>query len=116
MGEYGPSWPYCKISFYHAFIAPLIDIPMLYIIYLTIHKVKIHAGAIRKLVYGLFVCTRANPVAKTRGLSSLTDVQPIQISRLAPVLKAIFHHCVISYTCSLSNSDGSVFVKQSHQS
>ena len=52
-------------------------------------------------------------------------------SRLAPVLKTIFHQCVIytcsqsnsdgsvlsviSYTCSQSNSDGSVF-KQSHQS
>ena len=29
------------------------------------------------------------------------------ISRLAPVLKTIFHQCVISYTCSQSNSDGS---------
>ena len=29
------------------------------------------------------------------------------ISRLAPVLKPIFHQCVISYTCSQSNSDGS---------
>ena len=28
--------------------------------------------------------------------------------RLAPVLKPIFHQCVISYTCSQSNSDGSV--------
>ena len=27
--------------------------------------------------------------------------------RLAPVLKTIFHQCVISYTCSQSNSDGS---------
>ena len=35
--------------------------------------------------------------------------------RLAPVLKTIFHQCVISYTCSQSNSDGSV-LKQSHQS
>ena len=33
--------------------------------------------------------------------------------RLAPVLKTIFHQCVI-YTCSQSNSDGSV-LKQSHQ-
>ena len=32
--------------------------------------------------------------------------------RLAPVLKTIFHQCVISYTCSQSNSDGSV-LKQS---
>ena len=29
-------------------------------------------------------------------------------SRLAPVLKTIFHQCVISYTCSQSYSDGSV--------
>ena len=28
--------------------------------------------------------------------------------RLAPVLKTIFRQCVISYTCSHSNSDGSV--------
>ena len=28
--------------------------------------------------------------------------------RLAPVLKTIFHQCVKSYTCSQSNSDGSV--------
>ena len=28
--------------------------------------------------------------------------------RLAPVLKTIFHQCVILYTCSQSNSDGSV--------
>ena len=34
--------------------------------------------------------------------------------RLAPVLKTIFHQSVISYTCSQSNSDGSV-LKQSHQ-
>ena len=36
-------------------------------------------------------------------------------NRLAPDLKTICHQCVISYTCSLSNSDGSV-LKQSHQS
>ena len=28
--------------------------------------------------------------------------------RLAPVLKTIFHQCVISYTCSQSYSGGSV--------
>ena len=28
--------------------------------------------------------------------------------RLAPVLITMFHQCVISYTCSKSNSDGSV--------
>ena len=35
--------------------------------------------------------------------------------RLTPVLKTNFHQCVISYTYSQSNSDGSV-LKQSHQS
>ena len=35
--------------------------------------------------------------------------------RLAPVLKTIFHQCVMSCTCSQSYSDGSV-LKQSHQS
>ena len=30
------------------------------------------------------------------------------MGRLAPVLKTIFHQCVISYTCSQSNSGGSV--------
>ena len=39
----------------------------------------------------------------------------IVLTRLTPVLKLIFHQCVISYTCSQSNSDGSVF-KQSLQS
>ena len=29
--------------------------------------------------------------------------------RLPPVLKTIFHQCVIAYTCSQSNLDGSVF-------
>ena len=28
--------------------------------------------------------------------------------RLVPVLKTIFHQCVISYSCSQSNSNGSV--------
>ena len=37
------------------------------------------------------------------------------LGRLAPVLKTIFHQCVIPYTCSQSNSDGSV-LKQSRQS
>ena len=33
-------------------IAPLSDIPIIYIKYLTMHKVRKHAGAIRQLVYG----------------------------------------------------------------
>ena len=35
--------------------------------------------------------------------------------RLAPVLKTIFHQCVISYTGSQSYSDGPV-LRQNHQS
>ena len=38
----------------------------------------------------------------------------IASGRLAPILKTSFHQCVISYTCSHSNSDHSVL--QSHQS
>ena len=33
-------------------IAPLSDIRMFYIRYLTMHKVNMHAGAIRQLLYG----------------------------------------------------------------
>ena len=40
----------------------------------------------------------------------------IEKVRLAPVLKTIFHQCVISYTCSQSYSEGPVLRKQSHQS
>ena len=35
------------------------------------------------------------------------------VTRLAPVFKTIFHQCVISYTCSQSNSDGSVLTEPS---
>ena len=36
------------------------------------------------------------------------DTISMELSRLAQVLKTFFHQCVISYTCSQSNSDGSV--------
>ena len=53
-------------------------------------------------------------------LSKYVTIWPREVDersacRLAPVLKTIFHQCVISYTCSQSYSDGSV-LKQSHQS
>ena len=48
-------------------------------------------------------------------LHKLCEAFNIVLTRLAPVLKTIFHQCVISYTCSQSYSDGSV-LKQSHQS
>ena len=35
-----------------ALIAPLSDIPMFYIKYLTMHTVHMHAGAVRQLLYG----------------------------------------------------------------
>ena len=37
-----------------------------------------HAGAIRKLLNSLFICTGENPLAKAGGLSSLIDAQTIQ--------------------------------------
>ena len=48
-------------------------------------------------------------------LSMHKNIISITLSRLAQVFKTIFHQCVISYSCSQSNSDGSV-LKQSHQS
>ena len=48
-------------------IAPWSDIPMFYVKYLTMYKVHMHADAIRKLLYGLYVCTGDNPPAKARG-------------------------------------------------
>ena len=47
-------------SLFH--IAPLIDIPMFIIIYHGTHTVHIHAGAIHKLMCGLFACTSDNPL------------------------------------------------------
>ena len=45
---------------------------MVYIKYLTMYNVHLHAGAIRKLFYGIkHVYTGDNPLAKARGLSSL---------------------------------------------
>ena len=37
----------------------------------------------------------------------------LPLCRLAPVIKTIFHQCVISYTCSQSTFDGA---KPSHRS
>ena len=48
MGRLARALPTCKTIV----IAPLSDIPMFYIKYLTMHKVYIHAGAIRQLLYG----------------------------------------------------------------
>ena len=59
-------------------MAPFVDIPMLNVKYFAMHKVQIHAGAIRQLLYGFCVCTGDNPLAKARGLSSRTDTQIIQ--------------------------------------
>ena len=59
-------------------IAPLSDVPMFYIKYLTMHKVHMHAGAIMQLLYGLGVCTEDNPLDKGRELSSRTYAQTVQ--------------------------------------
>ena len=41
-----------NMTLINVFIAPLSGIPMFYIKYLTMHKVYMHAGAIRPLLYG----------------------------------------------------------------
>ena len=46
--------------------------------YLTMHRVQKHTGANETFLYGLSDCTGANPLLKTRGLSSRTDAQTIQ--------------------------------------
>ena len=46
--------------------SPLINIRLFYDKYLAIHKVQIHAGAIRKLLYDLCVCKEDNLLAKAR--------------------------------------------------
>ena len=51
---------------------------MFYITYLTMYDVNIHAGAIRKLLYGCAYVWEDNPLAKARGLSSHTYAQTIQ--------------------------------------
>ena len=47
---------------------------------------------------------------KTQTRKQSKSNQLTLLPRLAPVLKTIFHQCVISYTCSQSNSDGSVLI------
>ena len=37
---------------YHSRSRPLSDIPIFYIKYLTMHKARMHVGAIRQLLYG----------------------------------------------------------------
>ena len=64
---------------YH-FIAYLSDIPMFYIKYLTMYKVHMHAGAIRKLLYGCEYVRIDNPRAKARELSIRTYAQTIQLT------------------------------------
>ena len=66
---------------YFLLIATYIDIPFFYIKYLTIHKVQMHVGAIRKLLHSLYVCTEDNPLAKARGLSPRTDAQTMIINK-----------------------------------
>ena len=50
--------------------------------------------------------TKISPLIRKKDTNMRKCITPAD--RLAPVLKTIFHQCVISYTCSQSNSDGSV--------
>ena len=52
-----------------------IDILMFYNKYLTIHRVQMHAGTIRMLLYGLCIGMGDNPLAKAHALSSRTDAR-----------------------------------------
>ena len=51
---------------------------MFYIKFLRKYKVQMDAGAIRKLVYGIYVSMEDTPFVTARGLSSHTDTQTIQ--------------------------------------
>ena len=77
-----PSHKHDYLSFrekcYIHIIASSIDISMFNVKYLAMHTVQVHAGAIRKVLYGLCFYTGDNPLAKARGLSSCTDAQTIQ--------------------------------------
>ena len=68
----------CLASPRYKGIAPLSDSPMFYIRYLTMHKVHMHAGAIRQLLYGCAYVREDNPRTSGRGLSSRTHAQTIQ--------------------------------------
>ena len=82
MNNYGITILYklhqCRHCTLRDIIAPLSDIEMFYIKRLSMYKVHMHAAALRKLLYGLYVCTGDNPLAKARGLSSRTYAQTIQ--------------------------------------
>ena len=73
-------------------IVPLTDISMLYIKYLTMYKVHMHAGAIRKLVYG---CTCVREIIHSL---KLVDYLPVQSTNQT-----------ITYTCSLSTETANCF-------
>ena len=59
-------------------IAPFIDIPMFNIKYLAIQQVRIHAGAIRKLLYG-FASVQLKLVDY---LHTITKLQIIELQKL----------------------------------
>ena len=50
-----------------------LDILMFYIKYFTMRKVQMHAGAIRKLLCGLCMCTGDNKLAVARGICYRTN-------------------------------------------
>ena len=56
--------------------SPIVDIPMPYIKYITMLKIQMHVGAIRKLSYNLCVCTGANLWLKPVDYLSLQTHRP----------------------------------------
>ena len=62
---------YIKQTLLHLILVN-VGIPMFYIKNLTMYKVQMHAGAIRKLLYDLCDYTGDNPLDLSRGLFSRT--------------------------------------------
>ena len=71
----------------------------------------IHLNIVSTLV--LYNCIVSEPMNEEIYISSgchLFSAKHNRYGRPAPVIKTMFHQCVISYTCSEYNSVGSVFV------
>ena len=118
--EPGPKWfcirshmlyiGYSEKTYQHFFVSSSLDIwylasPRYFTNFIPLMVLWAKRPHPRDHVFYNVVYSREFEVLRTRG-------------RLAPVIKTIFHQCVISYTCSQSYSDGSVLrtLKQSHQS
>ena len=100
-------------------IAPLSDIPMFYIKYLTMYKVHMHAGAIRQLLYGYaYVRELTNSLKLVDNLPVHTH-KPynnlnLAIQSISKTPHAIVNHCtqyelpsliLVEWICIKSHTD-----------